>query len=589
MSFILPSKVLLQHCATLGKTGKGKSSVQRYIVEHLAANKKRVCIIDPKGDWWGIKSSADGKSAGLPFVAFGDFINEKAADVPINDRSGKEIAQLVASGNRPCVIGLRGWTRGALHRFWIDFAHALFKVNAGELYLIIDECHNFAPKGQVSDDDAGLCLHWTNRLMSEGRGLGLVCFIASQRPQKVHNDTLTCCETLIAMGVNHPADRKAVKDWLDGCGDKLKGDLVLDSLASLERGEAYVWSPEIGFGPDRIKFPKFWTFDSFAPPQLQSRVTEKGWADVDLNEVKSKLAAVIEETKANDPRELKQQIAELKKQVKNLTDAKPVKAAQPAEIKIKEVPAFTNQQVMRFAEFSGAVSKIEGKLPDLLELIKLAKTIGTDIHGLHLQVDAIKHARPHPAPVPQVLSRLPPVKHLSASRVPAPSRTNLKQNDADSNGGDVKLGKCENALLAVLAQHQDGCNRKKMILLAGYKWSGSTQSAVSKLRSIGAVVGENSGLLQITERGLELGPFDPLPDDLKQFWLSHPSFGLCERTLLKCFFEHPEGLTLEQLLKVSGYTWSGSTQSSVSALRTSEVITGRNNEVMRLTDELAAL
>jgi hypothetical protein len=38
-----------------------------------------------------------------------------------------------------------------------------------------------------------------------------------------------------------------------------------------------------GFGPKRVKFPLFTTFDSFAPPQLQKRVSGKGWADVDLD------------------------------------------------------------------------------------------------------------------------------------------------------------------------------------------------------------------------------------------------------------------------------------------------------------------
>jgi len=54
----IPSKVLDQHLVCLGKTGAGKSSVLRHIVEHLLSHKKRVCIIDPKGDWWGPKLSS---------------------------------------------------------------------------------------------------------------------------------------------------------------------------------------------------------------------------------------------------------------------------------------------------------------------------------------------------------------------------------------------------------------------------------------------------------------------------------------------------------------------------------------------------
>jgi hypothetical protein len=47
----------------------------------------------------------------------------------------------------------------------------------------------------------------------------------------------------------HKADREAVKDWIDGNGDPEIGKEVLNSLASMPRGEAWVWSPEAGSGP----------------------------------------------------------------------------------------------------------------------------------------------------------------------------------------------------------------------------------------------------------------------------------------------------------------------------------------------------
>ena len=143
---IFPEKILEQHLVVLGKTGAGKSSALRHVVEHLLGKRKRVVIIDPKGDWWGLKSSSDGRGAGFPVILFGDFKKPEAADVPVGDRSGKHIAELISTGNRPCVVGMRGWTQGAMTRFWIDFASTLFAHNAGELYLVGDEFHNFAPK-----------------------------------------------------------------------------------------------------------------------------------------------------------------------------------------------------------------------------------------------------------------------------------------------------------------------------------------------------------------------------------------------------------------------------------------------------------
>ncbi len=335
-----PERVLNQHMAWLGKTGAGKSSAMRDVVEYLLDRKKRTVVIDPKGDWWGLKSSADGKSAGYPVITFGDFKNPRATDVPINAQSGKHVAELIVAGNRPCVVGFRGWMPSQLTKFWIDFASTLFNQTAGELNVVIDEVHNFAPKGKILDPDSGKCLHWTNRIMSEGRGIGLTFFIASQRPQKVHNDTLDNCETLVAMRMAHPAARNAVKEWIDGNGDREKGKEVLDTLAKMVRGEAWIWSPEAEFGPTRVQFPMFSTFDSFAPPQLQKKVNESGWSEVDLDQVKQKLAAVIAEAKANDPKELKAEIARLKKELQQ----RPTEQKVSVQEKIVEVKVVTDEQ-----------------------------------------------------------------------------------------------------------------------------------------------------------------------------------------------------------------------------------------------------
>lgn len=420
MKLPFPNKVLEQHVVVLGKTGKGKSSVMRVIVEHLLAAKKRVCVIDPKGDWWGLKYSADGKSAGCPVILFGDFKGGRKGDVPIDERSGKHVAELVATGNRPCVIAFSGWTHGAMIRFWISFAQTLFGANNGELYLVGDEFHNFAPKGKIMSPDAGMCLHWSNKILSEGRGLGLVCMIASQRPQKVHNDSLTCCETLIGMGVTHKADRDAVKDWIDGCGDPVVGKDVLNSLAGLQRGEAFVWSPEIDFGPERVSFPKFETFDSFAPPQLQKKVSDADWSNVDLDEVKKKLAAVIQEADANDPAKLKLEVATLKRELatKGTQSTKVVETKEV--IKEVEVPAIKGADLARLEKVAEHVNRHN----EMLATILLAVS---------------KKPAPAPAGLPRVLPQ----------HTPALPRTRVER--AAALTGDGELDNAHQKILDVVA------------------------------------------------------------------------------------------------------------------------------------------
>lgn len=309
MKPLLPRKVFDQHIVLLGKTRAGKSTVLRgSIAEPLLEQGEPVIIVDPKGDWWGLKLSKDGRGPGFPIVIFGG----EHADVPLDPRAGAAIGELLATGNRPALIDMGGWMPGERTRFWIDFASALFRFVKGRRWLLIDEVHNFAPKGKVLSPDAGLALHWTNRLASEGLGKGVHMAFASQRPQKVHNDTLTSAETLIALKVIHKADRDAVWDWVDGCGDKEIGRQVLSSLSQLKRAEGWAWSPEAEFGPERIQFPMFGTYDSFRPQTVADTEKLKGWAQVEIEDVRAQLATFVEEAKADDPATLKAEIARLK-------------------------------------------------------------------------------------------------------------------------------------------------------------------------------------------------------------------------------------------------------------------------------------
>jgi DNA-binding transcriptional ArsR family regulator len=571
MKLCIPEKVLLQHLVMLGKTGAGKSSALRHIVEHLLHVKRRVCIIDPKGDWWGLKKSGDGKSAGFSVIMFGDFKDARASDVPINKHSGKHVAELVATGNRPCVIGFRGWMHADMVRFWIDFASTLFNRNAGELYLFVDEVHNFAPKGRVMDPEAGKSLHYTNRLMSEGRGLGIVCAIASQRPQKVHNDTLTCCETLVAMRVTHKADRQALKDWIDGCGDD-SGDEVLKNSAALARGEAYVWSPEIAFGPERVKFPMFETFDSFAPPQLQKKVTESGWADVDLGAVKEKLAAVIEEAKANDPAELKQRIAELQKQL----------AAKPAAApEIKTVNVLEPATLAKIDQLDDKVIELCSTLNDFHQRIA-----GVARETNELVIIARKLAQP--APVHVITPHVRTIAMRSNPSVPPPSRDPAHHvilrsvpNEGTSRDPEVadgsKLPRAESSILKAIAQrHPRPCSRAQASLISGYSiTSSSFSNALSALRSAGLIEGMGDDM-RLTHVGLVCVGEVARPvsaQSMQDFWLSR--LPKAEASLLALLINaYPKPLSKAELSSASGYSeTSSSFSNALSALRTAELIT----------------
>jgi uncharacterized protein len=554
-----PERVLHQHIATLGKTGAGKSSAMRVIAEHLLDKNRRVAIIDPKGDWWGLKSSADGKSAGYPVITFGNFKEERATDVPINEQSGKHVAELIATGNRPCVLGFRGWMPGQLTRFWLDFAPTLFNANEGELYVIIDEVHNFAPKGKIMDPQAGKCLHWTNRIMSEGRGLGLTFFIASQRPQKVHNDTLDNCETLIAMRVTHPRSRDAAEEWINAKGDPKFEKEVLGSLAQLKRGEAWVWSPENGFGPERVQFPMFQTFDSFAPPQVQKKVSQAGWAEVDLDQVKQKLATVIAEAKANDPKELKAEVfrlrQELAKKPASVTSAPIVQEKE----KIVEVSVFTDNDKQSLAALQRELSEISGLAHDVASVKAIIQQAIETVAKQRFLTAPPRFTKPIPAP--QNIRHQPGRVESHVESNGDLSRPQLKLIEALGEAEAIGRKEISRSWLAFIAGVSP--------LSSGFEKNVSTLSAKGMLRY------PASGRVALTEVGRTLVPPISTPLTTESLLdrvcrlLSGP-----QETLLRVLHrEYPNALTRSELARLANVSdLSSGFEKNVSTLSGRELV-----------------
>jgi len=540
-SLPIPAGALAQHLIALGKTRSGKSSKLRVLVEGLLDQGKPVGIIDPKGDWWGLKSSATGKSAGYPVVIFGG----AHADVPINGRAGAQIAEVVAAGNRPFIIDMKGWTVADRTQFFIDFASTLFHKSRGARWLCIDEVHNFAPQGKIGDIQAGKALHWANRLASEGAGLGITLLSASQRPQKVHKDYVTSHETLIACRLTHNLDREAIKAWIDGCGDPAQGKDVLTSVALMPRENAWVWSPEIGFGPKLITFPLFRTYDSFKPQDIDTPTQPKGWAGVDLKEITAKLEKVVDEAKANDPATLRRRIAELETEarkapagVDKATFEKAVEAARRDAFMHGEAKGFSGA-LKGFGDHIAAVKALAHRSRQVLEQIEKV--------GANLQAWADR-------PSPVLAADSPASKSTTHSEIgyfKEPKLFTMERPPAKGSGEALPKG--ERICLISIAQHADGVTREQMTVLTGYKKS-SRDAYIQRLRERGCIeVGER---ITATDHGVAtLGPdYEPLPTGqaLRDYWLDRLPEG--EKRILSVLIQHhPRSVSRPDIDAATGY------------------------------------
>lgn len=512
-----PQAALAQHIAILGKTGSGKSYAARGIVEQLLEEQSRVCIIDPTGVWHGLRSSATGKSAGYPVVIFGG----NHADLPLAGAHGEAIAETIGTSSTPAIIDTSLMKVGERTRFFADFADALIRKNKGPLHLIIDEAHLFAPQGKVNDPQSGAMLHAANNLVSLGRSRGLRIILISQRPAKLHKDSLTQVETLVAMRLIAPQDRHAVEEWIEDNADEAKGREIIRSLAQLGTGYGWVWAPEIGI-LEQIHFPKIRTFDSGRAPDGTEQAGQV-LAPIDREAIAERLKAVAADAIANDPAVLKKKVADLERQLKTAAGS----------------PALDPAAVEEAREAGYQLGRQHGQqhIVDQLEVFYASheRWLNSVPPRPVFHIEQAASSPPRPPSRPGA-ARFTPVK--------TPVKAGAKPN---GHARPVDLPKGEVAVLSACIQYPDGLKREQITILTGFKRS-TRDAYIYRLRERG-FVDINGEVVTATETGFAALPdAEPLPTgaELQRFWLEKLPQG--ERRILECLIEaYPKAMTRDEL------------------------------------------
>lgn len=313
MKHAIPDAALEQHTAVIGKTGSGKTSTAKLIIEQVVNAGGRVCVLDPiKSDWWGLTSSASGKSAGLPFHILGG----PRGHVPLHDSAGKAIAELVAHGELPhAILDMADFAPGGQARFFTDFAPMLLRRMRGVLYLVIEEAHLFAPKERGGfGTHENMSIHWSKMLATAGRSKGVRLIVLTQRTQALHNAILGSCDTLIAHRLTAPADQDPVVKWLKANTDKDTAQRVADSLSSLKTGHGWICSGEAKIF-ELVHFPRISTYDNTATPTQESGEHQVKMAPVDIDRLRAVIGEAVQEAEASDPKKLKARIAQLEREL----------------------------------------------------------------------------------------------------------------------------------------------------------------------------------------------------------------------------------------------------------------------------------
>lgn len=530
MASVLPLEALNSHLAILGKTGSGKTTTAKQYVEKLLDKKKRVCVIDPTGAWYGLKSSADGKKAAYPVVIFGG----DHADFPIGRDHGAALAEIVATTDTPAIIDTSVMSIGDRTKFFTDFAETLLRKNREPLHLVIDEAHNFAPQGKVPDPQAGKMIHATNNLLSMGRSRGLSIMMISQRPQKLHKDSLTQAATLIAMQLIHNLDRKSVEDWIgENVANPAQGKEIMKSLATLERGTGWIWSPEYGI-LEKTKFPMIKTYDSSSAPNGSRKKIVL--AEIDMKSIESKLQTATSQIIEDDPKRLRARIAELEK-------------AQPK-------PVIDQERIDRARE----------------------KGYST---GWRKAMEAVSQFS-----TSAINDNKPPVVSQNSATI-RQSVVEVKKPGVSAHKENASLNKAEIKFLTVMTQRGTPLTRNKIAIFSGYSVkSGHIDNTLGGLRSKGYASGGNSAIT-ITQAGLDaLGAYQPMPTgaELRQYWINE--MDKAGATFLGILYDiYPGTISRNDLAERAGYSpQSGHVDNTLGKLRSFELAVGRNDAISASSD-----
>lgn len=404
---VLPADAVTQTFAIFGKRGSGKTNGATVLVEELLKAHLPVVILDPVDAWWGLKASFNGKGPGFPIYVFGGV----HGDLPLEPSAGALIADVVAHERLPMILSMKTWGVAERARFVTDFAKRLLQVNTEPVMMVLEEADAFIPQRPAKGEEA--MLGAMDRLVRWGRGSGVGCTIVTQRSAKVNKDVTTQAETLIAFRTTGPQDRDAIDGWIKHHAGDERREEVLSTLPALPTGTAWVWSPEWLEFFGQAKFRRRETFDSAATPKVGQKVRPpKQLAAVDLEQLRTQMAETVEKAKADDPRELRKTIADLKKQIGLKVSVPAEKATAPVREKVVEKLALKDAQIV-------ALEQAANRLDKAIE--KAAAMLGKPWRTIHEQLGALTQAvqsvRQPELPLAQ------PSRHPAVTRAVPPGRS----------------------------------------------------------------------------------------------------------------------------------------------------------------------
>lgn len=528
---LIETRALIQE-----NSGGGKSYLMRKIIEQ-SYGKVPFIVLDLEGEFITLREHYD-------VIIFG-----KGHDIPINIQYADKFAQYLLELSANAIIDLSELKHHERILFVKRFLESMIDAPRRlwhNTLVFLDEAHQFCP-----EDSKAESMQAVIDLCTRGRKRGYCAILATQRLSKLNKDAAAELNNKMIGRTSLDVDVKRTASELGMNYNDAKHMLRL-----LDDGEFYVFGPAISQEVSKQKVSKANTthaksgtrFSIITPPSKAIQKLIVKIADIPIEVEKEK----------DTIKSLKDEIAQFKLNAKT---NKPVTTS----IHLSVVSDIKKELVLH-QQF---LKQYESKLKSLGPQIQKIKA-GTD-SGYAVLLKMIEEDK-----IQSTNSAI--VKKAITMHVPNTSKEPVTAyfNENGSN----ELGRCEKAILKVLAQRNGLSTSKSQAgILSGYSsGSGGFNNSISKLR-INMMIKGSGDDLAITEVGLiTIGNnFEQLPtgEALHQYWYN--KLGKCEKTILKILVDaHPMGMQKEGLGQVSGYSFSsGGFNNALSTLRTLELIEGR--------------
>lgn len=547
--FDLPLQAATETFGILAVRRAGKSNAGVVIAEAMYDAGIPWVAIDPKGDWWGVRSSKDGKKSGLAVPVFGGM----HADLPLEPRSGAYIADLVAEKRLTCVLDISEMdSKADQTRFLVGFAERLLKVNREPLHLFLEEADEYLPqkveqtfsKGEIS---VARVVGAVGKLVRRGGFRGIGTTLISQRAAVVNKDVTTQIGTLIVLRTTSPQDRAAIRDWVRYKAGGVTGEM-LESLPELANGEAWVWSPEFLKIAQRVQFHQRRTFDSGATPEVgKRRIEPTRLADVDLAAIKEAMGEFIQRAEAQDPAKLHKRIRVLEAELAKVRAEKPVPEVRVERVEVPVLP-----------------EDVLDRLEEALDPVGVALA-GIDEHLAKYRpyVDAWRAERREGrlAAGGYVRSEVP-TTHPDPDVVTVPARA--PRRAPDTNGDTPALTPAKQKILDALAWLEtvripEASKRQLALLVDMTAGGGAFANYLGSLRTAGLLDYPKPGLVGLTDEGRKLALYvDGPKSSAEMHELLFRKVGPAKARILKVLIEaYPQTLSKEELATAVGMTATG--------------------------------